>query len=74
MGHPEVVVPITALLTKELTLKSSFRYGVCFWLHAFFQSGSRTTKPGDYRLAIALASKKKVDLRPLVTHRYARQS
>ncbi len=30
MGHPEVVVPITALLTKELTLKSSFRYGVCF--------------------------------------------
>ncbi|KAN0131431.1 xylitol dehydrogenase [Lactarius tabidus] len=27
MGHPEVVVPITALLTKELTLKSSFRYG-----------------------------------------------
>lgn len=53
MGHPEVVVPITALLTKELTLKSSFRYG-----------------PGDYRLAIALASKKKVDLRPLVTHRF----
>ena len=30
MGHPEVVMPITALLTKELTLKSSFRYGVCF--------------------------------------------
>ena len=28
-------------------------------------------KPGDYRLAIALASQKKVDLRPLVTHRYA---
>jgi D-xylulose reductase len=53
MGHPEVVMPITALLTKELTLKSSFRYG-----------------PGDYRLAIALASKKRVDLRPLVTHRF----
>jgi len=53
MGHPEVVMPITALLTKELTLKSSFRYG-----------------PGDYRLAIALASQKKVDLRPLVTHRF----
>lgn len=40
MGHSEVVVPITALLTKELTLKSSFRYGVCTWLHAFLQSSS----------------------------------
>jgi hypothetical protein len=28
-------------------------------------------KPGDYRLAIALTSKKMVNLRPLVTHRYA---
>jgi len=53
MGHPEVVIPITALLTKELTLKSSFRYG-----------------PGDYRLAIAFASNKRVNLRPLVTHRF----
>ena len=28
MGQPEVVVPITALLAKELALKGSFRYGV----------------------------------------------
>ena len=28
MGHPEVVVPIAILLTKELVLKGSFRYGV----------------------------------------------
>ena len=28
MGQPEVVVPITALLAKELVLKGSFRYGV----------------------------------------------
>lgn len=41
MGHPEVVVPITALLTKELTLKGSFRYGVCTWPHAFLQSSSQ---------------------------------
>jgi D-xylulose reductase len=53
MGHPEVVVPITTLLAKELVLKGSFRYG-----------------PGDYRLALALAAQKKVDLRPLVTHRF----
>ncbi len=26
-------------------------------------------KPGDYRLAVAFAAQKKVDLRPLVTHR-----
>lgn len=27
-------------------------------------------QPGDYRLAIALASQGKVELKPLVTHRY----
>lgn len=28
MGAPEIVVPITSLLVKELTFKGSFRYGV----------------------------------------------
>ena len=74
MGNPEVVVPITALLTKELTLKSSFRYGVCTCVHVFLAEWLTHKKPGDYRLAIALASKKRINLRPLVTHRYARQS
>ncbi|PSR90691.1 hypothetical protein PHLCEN_2v4840 [Hermanssonia centrifuga] len=54
MGAPEIVVPITTLLTKELTVKGSFRYG-----------------PGDYELAVALVSQGKVDLKPLVTHRFA---
>ncbi len=35
MGHPEVVVPITTLLVKELTFKGSFRYGVCLGCTGF---------------------------------------
>jgi len=68
MGHPEVVVPITTFLAKELILKGSFRYGVCITCtHVTL----RLTyyKPGDYRLALALTTQKKIDLRPLVTHR-----
>jgi len=53
MGRPEIIVPVTTLLAKELVFKGSFRYG-----------------PGDYRFAISLAAQKKVDLRPLVTHRF----
>ncbi|KAJ3488381.1 hypothetical protein NLI96_g2878 [Meripilus lineatus] len=53
MGNPEVTLPITQLLVKEVTLKGSFRYG-----------------PGDYALAIALVSQGKIDLKPLVTHRF----
>lgn len=53
IGITEVTVPITLLLTKELTMKGTSRYG-----------------PGDYPLAIALASSGKVDLKPLATHRF----
>jgi hypothetical protein len=28
MGNPEVEIPITTVLTKELKMKGSFRYGV----------------------------------------------
>ncbi|KAA1466332.1 xylitol dehydrogenase [Dentipellis sp. KUC8613] len=54
MGQPEITIPITLLLAKELTVKGSFRYG-----------------PGDYHLAIALAAQGKVDLKRMVTHRFA---
>jgi D-xylulose reductase len=53
MGAPEVVIPVTLLLTKELNFKGSFRYG-----------------PGDYPFAISLVASGKVDLKPLVTHRF----
>lgn len=29
MGSAEVTIPITLVLVKELTVKGSFRYGVC---------------------------------------------
>ncbi|TFK91479.1 xylitol dehydrogenase [Polyporus arcularius HHB13444] len=54
MGQPEVQIPITTLLVKEINFRGSFRYG-----------------PGDYPLAIALVSQGKIDLKPLVTHRFS---
>ncbi|KAI0036756.1 xylitol dehydrogenase [Vararia minispora EC-137] len=53
MGQPEVLIPMGTLLAKEVTFRTSFRYG-----------------PGDYALAIALASAGKVDVKPMVTHRF----
>jgi len=53
MGAPEVQIPITMLLVKELKVRGSFRYGY-----------------GDYPLAIDLVASGKIDLKPLVTHRY----
>lgn len=54
MGQPEVIVPIGLFLSKEITVKGSFRYG-----------------SGDYRLAIALAAQGRINLKPMVTHRFA---
>jgi len=54
MGNSEVTVPITLILTKQLTVKGCFRYGA-----------------GDYPLAIDLVSQGKINLKPLVTHRFA---
>ncbi|EKM59197.1 uncharacterized protein PHACADRAFT_249477 [Phanerochaete carnosa HHB-10118-sp] len=53
MGAPNVTLPITTALVKELAIKGSFRYG-----------------PDDYALAIALAAAGKIDLKPLITHRF----
>lgn len=39
MGSPEVTIPITLLLVKELTVKGSFRYGVRFPLDLYFLCG-----------------------------------
>lgn len=53
MGAPDVTVPISLFLGKELTVKGSFRYGA-----------------GDYPLAISLVSSGKIDVKPLITHRF----
>jgi len=53
MGAPDITIDMSVILTKELVMKGSFRYG-----------------PGDYPLAIALVSQGKIDLKPLVTHRF----
>jgi D-xylulose reductase len=30
MGHPELAIPIISVLAREVTIRGSFRYGVCF--------------------------------------------
>jgi D-xylulose reductase len=70
MGTPEVQIPITLMLIKEVTIKGSFRYGVS-WLYSLTTSPvlQFRVQPGDYPLAISLVAQGKVDLKPLVTHR-----
>jgi len=53
MGTADVLIPMTLMLIKEVTIKGSFRYG-----------------PGDYPFAISLVAQGKIDLKPLVTHRF----
>lgn len=54
MGSPDVTIPVTTILVKEINFKGSFRYG-----------------PGDYPLSIGLVAQGKIDLKPLITHRFA---
>jgi len=53
MGQCDITIDMGVVLSKELVMKGSFRYG-----------------PGDYPLAIALVAQGKVDLKPLVSHRF----
>lgn len=68
MGAPDILIPMGTIGAKELTFRTSFRYGVSF---AFCPAYAELTaqQPGDYALAIALAGSGKLDVKPMVTHR-----
>ncbi|BGP36485.1 hypothetical protein JCM10450v2_000385 [Rhodotorula kratochvilovae] len=54
MGKPDITLDMHTILTHELTIKGSFRYG-----------------PGIYELALDLVSRGAVNLKALISHRYA---
>ncbi|KAL5489745.1 hypothetical protein ACEPAI_4577 [Sanghuangporus weigelae] len=56
VGRTDVQFPISVVMNTELTIKGSLRYGM--------------SDPGDYPLAISLASSGKINLKPLVTHKF----
>jgi len=69
MGQPEVLIPIGTLAAKEITFRTSFRYGARILASSLYLALT-DSQPGDYALAIALASTGKIDVKPMVTHRY----
>ncbi|GAA5945425.1 hypothetical protein JCM3775_006771 [Rhodotorula graminis] len=54
MGKPDITLDMHTIITRELTLKGSFRYG-----------------PGVYELAMDLVARGAVNLKSLISHRYA---